>query len=374
MQQLSKVAMDQWNISRELTSVDSDPDPISADVKYLFDVIITCGLHTSLVVFGSVTNILNVIIFSRIGVMDSITISFVALSFTDFGVEFMNTAERVCMIFSLVLAADEREINVDLDALAYTLTWYAKISYDMSVFITVFIAVQKCCCVALPFHFSDVFTPIKSIVINVTIVCGFLVYHLPVMANQDLRWRFDPRTNSSRLVMWVTKERSILLSINDFGRNIYITASQVIVIICLLILVIKLRKSSAFRRTVASGDESTSKEESSKVKFSTRDLNVIKSVTYVAALFVACTIPSVALAYCRQFIPKFDFTGHANLFLVVFRVRNTFIYLCCAVNIFIYYRFNTKFREETKILFRPFLLRVRLRRDQKEAAKGDEGE
>lgn len=329
-------------------------DPISgATLKSLNYFYYPVGL--AMTMFGTATNVINIVVYLRVGLKDIVSFSFFVLSVSDFCFSFL--MGFICFGgYVMALAYPAEPWTLDIFPFVIYFTWYAIIFKDTTVVITAYIAIARCCLVAMPLRFKSIFTRFRTYVSLVTITVVVIILHVPINFTQGLAWVVDPRTNQTRVVLWVTDARVSTLAYHDMvNRNVIPYTSLAVIIISLVVMTSKLIAASNFRHSLSNPkhddvDETTNEKSGnntkSNSKLSARDVRVVKSVCSVAALYVVCILPAVMQSFARLLVPEFNFgRRYTNMYNLVLVVTSTISNINSAVNMFLYYVYNTRFRE-----------------------------
>ncbi|XP_012945488.1 uncharacterized protein LOC106013676 [Aplysia californica] len=368
-------------------------DPVSDELRASMTIAFSLCLHTSIITTGCVTNVINAIIFLRLGLSDSISVSFFFLAISDFVILFQNLLARVFGILDSYLGVNFGML--DIRSLGFLLTTFASVPYDITVCITLYTAVQKCCCVVFPFRFNRVFTRSRSIFINIFIYLVVVCYHIPAIASQHLRLVRNPSSNSTKLSVWFSPDRNRNVAALGLLRNVVITTAEIVVSFCVIVFAYKLKASSQFHSIRAKGEFPSQKEEgtvdpeieengktrgnetdtkrknktgqnghqtssgegrvgSSRKNQTSKEVRATQAVTMVSTLFVSCTLTSVVIIYVSLLYPAFSPRGElVNLYYVTVQVRLTLIFAWLSLNIVVYCAYNTRFRNELFKIFCP---------------------
>ncbi|KAK3720932.1 hypothetical protein RRG08_047498 [Elysia crispata] len=116
-----------------------------------------------------------------------------------------------------------------------------------------------------------------------------------------------------------------------------------------------LKASSRFRSKLASGKTSSNaheapSDESQPGKLTKKDTRVIKQLVFISGLFLCCNLPKLIRIVGDTAESEFSIYGRYRfLFSIVFTIQVLFEILNSSLNFFIYYKFNTRFRENFKI-------------------------
>lgn len=134
---------------------------------------------------GVATNVINIAVFQKLGVKDSMSVGLMTLSITDFLVTFLGLAGTLCFVMDVYYP------HGPIDPLAFHyifVGWNRDIFYVISGWITTFLSVERCVCVVFPFKVKQIFTRGRSIVAMATIYLVIIAIHAPVLATQWLVW------------------------------------------------------------------------------------------------------------------------------------------------------------------------------------------
>ncbi|KAK3767579.1 hypothetical protein RRG08_003840 [Elysia crispata] len=366
-----------------------------------------------LLLFGITANILNIIVFTKTGARDNVTVSFIALSVSDmFYLSFISPFFIVITFHYYVEVKLGIKLNwlIDKDVLAHPSYWYSFVFYETSILITVYISVVRCACVAIPFTVKNIFTSRRAIVTFITFFISVVLLRIPVFMTKRIIHEFDPITNTSQLVFRELYDGGMAERLYDImNRNILNWTSIALVIACLVVMVTKLRASVRFRSSVGAthpaethadtrdGDlnnaqaisseqgagkqasESESSRQTSQTKtfkgkklpslekekqqvLSSKEAQVVRAVVLVAAVFVTCQTPFMAYTLARRFESQFDnevadgkflkWSKYLWLFSLISNIASFFALINASVNIVIHYNFNSRYRETMKTLWK----------------------
>ncbi|CAG5122565.1 unnamed protein product, partial [Candidula unifasciata] len=121
---------------------------ISDDVAIYLHISLNVVVRSVISVAGVVTNLINMIIFSKLGLKDSMSVGLFSLSLTDFLVTVIQLASAVTFVMDLLCV----NAGVDKKYLGYySLAWAISGVYQISCWITAMISIERCYCVVFPF-------------------------------------------------------------------------------------------------------------------------------------------------------------------------------------------------------------------------------
>ncbi|CAG5114808.1 unnamed protein product [Candidula unifasciata] len=334
-------------------------------------------LDFPILIFGMSANIINMVVYIKIGVGDTVSVSFFALSIVHFGCIFFYFAGRVFFVLEKIFNV---ESYIDLGAVFHLVAFYNYLFKDMADGVIVFIAVQKCCCVAIPLHFKNTFTYARSVSALVIMFLAALAYYLPAFTGQRLGPVVDSLTNTTRLVYTYHPRILILIRISKVLNGLILPVlSHSFVVLCSVVLSIKLKRAVSFRNSRPANKKVKtntkllfSKEtfpkldllhqESGKLGFPKRrlqklkgkELKVVQAVYFTAILFIASNIRNVPIKFVGFFVPDLqDICGsrYYNTYVLVTSVQSLLDHLGTALHLFIYVKFNRMYRRKLKALF-----------------------
>ena len=106
------------------------------------------------------------------------------------------------------------------------------------------------------------------------------------------------------------------------------------------------------------GKETASSSNKGKQVLSSKEAQVVRSVFFVACVFVTCQVPFMAYSLARRIDSHFDdgVAGGVSRYIYLFSLCSTvskiFAMINASVNIVVYYNFNSRFRSRMKLLWK----------------------
>ena len=312
-------------------------------------------LYVLFLVAGLVSNPLNIVTFLKSGVNDSVTVLLLTISISDaiFLCFFAPTILRSS--FSWLGTFQIREVNEVVNILF----WPAFTFYDFSAYVSVFLGVTRCACVAMPLQFKSVFTTKRTVFSVIVLFCADVLLHVPVLTIFKLRWKTDPMTNTTFLAV-VGESRDVCLykqSLNDIiNKNTLQVISFITMVTCTILLKFKLYESSKVRsKSWSATDTDKEKHSSSKGKsheLSSKDIRVVQSVILVCSIYIMAQLPSLIYTALRNLYPGLC-PGCKYVYLLIICFKSTFLFYLfnASVNILVYYNYNSKYKSVFRSLF-----------------------
>ncbi|GFR82500.1 chemosensory receptor A [Elysia marginata] len=296
----------------------------------------------AILLFGLISNIINIIVFFKAGLKDNVTTLLFFLAISDLTFIILITPTPCTKI--ILRFARSWSWPFPLDFTYLLLYWPAFTAYDLSAFISVSLGVMRCACVAMPLKFKLVFTRRRTILTVLALFVLAVSLRIPVLSIFRVAWRTDAATNVTTAYL-AAVNRVAMSRINDvMNRGLVVWINYAIMVSCVALLSFKLFQASKIRRSCSSKSDSTSKKTAGD-GLSSKDLQVIKSVVIVCAIFIFSQLPFLLYSTARLINPELTSTSRMRrLFSFFSHVSLTCSYLNASINIFVYYNYNSKYR------------------------------
>ncbi|KAK3763822.1 hypothetical protein RRG08_050186 [Elysia crispata] len=308
-------------------------DATLASLSVLFKLIVNPALG----IMGLCTNIINIVVFYKMGLADGVTQNFFILSISDCCLSSLSLTSSVAYIlYSEVfdgLGGPEYQAQVVYGASILIGTF----PQSVSLVTTVVIAVVRCCCVAIPLRVKLLMTARRQLAVILTFTSCSAVLLIYAFSPSRVIFVHNPLTNASFILIVDLKwyEYTVFSNLSSY-------IGFIIVITCVIILTISLNKASNFRDKTTGGPLTSVGEQT---KDGSREARIIKTVMFVSIVFILCYIPAMVLTMIGTLVEEFSLDGiYSNANLLNLMVMEMFIVINATVNIFIYYFFNTRYR------------------------------
>lgn len=354
---------------------------LMADETYVWICLVFSIVCTVLSLFGIVGNALAIRAFLSMGLKDGVTISFLFLSFSDLAYLTALAVHAVSLGFAMV----ERWTNYQ--------TWFKVepfgvyiffsnvgiLIYLLTVLTTTYLAVAKCMCVAMPLHFKNTFTKKRTLVILTVFLVLSVGSYLPILVYMRMVEKFDPRTNSTRSVLWISSKRDDVRDYVWLARDVTVTfVTQIIVTVCVIIMVRCLRAASNFRqkfigqrvcltrKVIATQVSSFNKTSTNRtyiqtvsetiqfpplasppsVKLSSAEVSIIQQVVLISFVFIGCNTPKLLVDLTAMLVSDFTLgKPYQNVYLTTISLMELCQAFNSSISFIIYHKYNTSFRQ-----------------------------
>ncbi|KAI8795409.1 fMet-Leu-Phe receptor [Biomphalaria glabrata] len=313
--------------------------------------------------FGILTNTIVIRTFMAMGPADGMTVAFLLMSLVDLTFSAVSFSLSISTIFLILETLSGSLFPVQPYGIG---VYFANLLIPLSAIIslqTSFIAIARCLCVAAPFYFKNVFTRSLTLAFMVSFTVFSSAVYVPVFVFMGMVDKTDNIKNLTRPMLWVSPNREPTKSIVSTIIAIIIPlASQLIVIVTLVVMATSLRNSYHFRLSAAIGidspkrnrqsaapsgiDRPTSKTANKECTISSKEMQIIKQVALLSALYVVCHIPKIMFIITGLVLPEFNLNRELqNLYLTMSNTRMLFEMINSASNFPIYFKYNSKFRK-----------------------------
>ncbi|KAK3772873.1 hypothetical protein RRG08_024058 [Elysia crispata] len=292
---------------------------------------------------GIVTNVLNIAVFTRMGLHETTTISMLALAVSDL----------ICCILTSWVVLCYIPAFRDLPSLPFISTEVATAlggSFKVYVtrtggMLTALITVERCLCVVAPLKVKRIIT---LSVTRAIVIVVFAITVLPSFAYvfwDILTWKFYPHLNKT-LIGVVHNDQPVVTLVNQINGFVcgfgYLFISSLIIFVCTIFLITVLLRSHKWRGNFNSQDKSTDQKSAG----STKEIKLIRMVTAIATIFILGMLPGMSVLCGTAILPeKFSLRGPFAPFYVFCTSLATITEATnSSINFFVYFTMGTKFK------------------------------
>ena len=318
-----------------------------------------------IVIFGLVSNTINIVVFAKIGFRDNVTVTLLFLSLSDLLNLILNCPVVVARFMGKNFPYHVWPFHPKI--LFFGMFWWAYIFYDYSSFVSVFLALVRCACVSRPLRFKSMFTISRTVTILSVLFLMAVTLRVPVLTVFRLSWEVNPVTKSTfRSIEFAENFEEIYKANDIINMNIIPWIAYIIMVSCVIVLASHLQAASKFRQSLQSVSNGSSGHENPELqndksdvennplgknkkpsnKISAKDLQVIKSVIMICVIFIVSQLPYQITCTIRLIDPEYSEFNKKILALgFANHICTTFGFLNASVNIFVHYYFNTRYRD-----------------------------
>ncbi|XP_059157404.1 uncharacterized protein LOC131941858 [Physella acuta] len=313
-------------------------------------------LHGVISLAGVLSNSVNVLVFIRLGLKDSMSVGLWALSFTDLIVSTLQLASCVCYCVAYVYPNNPIS---PWSIGSFIFGWARSVAYYISCWITTIIALERCYCVVAPFLVKLVFTKSRCVV---SITCIYLFHVglvIPVFIYDPLEWvpaTLGEKDANGSLIFFMqfqttfTKLGAKWDTINSLAYGVTLSLiSQGLLLFCTFWMVFSLKNSSKIRKHSETKQNRENHQNSDNL--SARERRLVKVVILLAIIQTVCSVPRFMVTAVYYLVPGFVLGAYDNISILMWEWSYIFSSVCCASNILVYLKLNANFRQKVKAMF-----------------------
>ena len=323
------------------------------EVFIYLSVVFEMALNPVLGVVGICINVINMVVFYRMGLSDGVTQNFFILSLSDGLFAMTAVANSMGYLFRVAVRALVGYNNpLELAAqIIYQGTFYSSpFAQNVSLITTVVIAVVRCCSVAIPLQVKQIL-PAKRQLAAILFLSG-IATSISVYVLAPMHIVYAPHPVRNYTMIFFNGQRwsayTVFTNVSSFGGFI-------ICIACVAILSVSLKKASKFRESSSTGTSdsaNTGKTSSKHSKERQRNTRIVRTVVLVSVIFIVCNVPNILFYLLRMFLNGFSLRGrYSNAMKFTLMVVEIFWLLSVCLNTVIYYFCNSRYRTIFRALF-----------------------
>ncbi|KAK3752270.1 hypothetical protein RRG08_011231 [Elysia crispata] len=306
-------------------------------------------------IFGIVSNIINIVVFTKNGFTESVNVCLVALATLDLcsHMVVLGTAP-----LGILLSQNVQNLDFDPLSVMYLVACFLNGSlYNTACFISSFVNMERCLCFILPLRIKTLITPRRSAAAVATFFLASICSVLPAYLSMKLDWR--PHATLNRSVLGLVTFRSDTSRMFDI--TYYITSIFHVFCFSILLasnagLAVSLRKQAKWQRSVTSEPQTGNRNTTGSCRSrspSSRNMRVGRMIQVVSLVLLVSYMPTIALLLMAMRIPEVGEISVDDTRTVTVWALATFVLSAnSSMNILLYHRMNSRFRNTFKTLFR----------------------
>ena len=243
------------NVTYTLSPQNSSAFTVLYLAQYFATVQVLSTCWPAIILFGFISNIVNIIVFVKSGAKDNVGVLLISLAVSDLTFLILITPSMCGFVIFAFFRSHSWPF--DHQFISYLFYWPAFTAFDLSTYISVSLGVMRCACVAMPLKFKLVFTKSKTIIWVIFLVVLTVSLRIPVLSILRISWKTDLSTNKS-VPYLLSRNYESMSQINDvLNRGILIYLAYATMIICVSVLSLKLYQAAQIRRSCTAGGIAT---------------------------------------------------------------------------------------------------------------------
>ncbi|KAH9488041.1 hypothetical protein Btru_065493 [Bulinus truncatus] len=313
---------------------------ISEETRLLVDIfnLIMIGFIASTVsLLGIFGNIINIVVFVKLGLRTSVNISFLSLAVSDL-CNLVTTA-WFCVCVNPYLNYDTSLVIFPTEVQHLTAGFPHACFARITAWTTVFMTAERCLCITFPFRIRQIITPRRTALAMVVIYLVVILAMIPEYLYVRLDWKYDSETNASRLGLVFSKDRTNLEGLSFLLYSVLMLTSFPTIVCFTTVLILKLKQNTEWR-------SQTNKNSSQTESLSRRDKSAIVTVMVVSSVFICTFTPTLLFSILGFAIPGFSVHGqYKDMFFILSYVAFALDATNASINIILYYVTNSSYRQ-----------------------------
>ncbi|GFO08202.1 chemosensory receptor b [Plakobranchus ocellatus] len=329
-------------------------------------VIFYCIVGGAINLMGTVTNVLNIMVFCRQGFRESINVSLCGLAVSDLGS--LLTLQWLNICFNPLF--QQADLPFDPLQIEYITGGWPHVCFvRITGLITAYITLERCLCITMPLKVKLIMTPRNTVVYVISAHLVMFACTAPAYSVNLPHWEWNPRRNRTILGLRLTSNREEVEKYAHGLNNSFGFGTFAVIIVLTIILASSLNSKTRWRDQATSaaaqtisqhapgsqGAVPTAKLASASGTVSSaskKDRRVVKMVVSISSIFVGCFIPVTTIFIAKIIVPGFGkFGSQDNIYQAIMSIAFVFETINSSVNIFIYFKLSTKFRTTFKTMF-----------------------
>uniref|UniRef100_A0A2C9KNU2 G-protein coupled receptors family 1 profile domain-containing protein n=1 Tax=Biomphalaria glabrata TaxID=6526 RepID=A0A2C9KNU2_BIOGL len=299
-------------------------------------------LSSAIGLFGLGANVINMCVFVKQGLNNSMNVSFFATAVSDL----CSLATLLWLNVCLNPFIDNLELPVVFTEVQYlSAGWPHGCAARITSWITAYITAERCLSIVFPLKIKQMINAKRTTVIIIIIFVINTLSLVPEYATVYFDWNWYPTKNKTLLGLAFRANRPAAEGLVFTFHASLAIVSFVAVVVFTSALVIRLRSTAEWRKTSTFDPKQTDNT-------TARDRKTMTMVILVATNLIVCYTPTVSFSIASSLLPDFTVVGKQhNLFHSAWSFAFLFHSINCSINIFFYYKMSSKYRANLKNLF-----------------------
>ncbi|KAK6978511.1 neuromedin-U receptor 2 [Biomphalaria glabrata] len=317
-------------------------------------------LHALTSVSGVITNVLNLMVLTGLGMTSRSNVGVIALSITDL---FMSATEMI-ITSSYFISYLCPDLLFDFQSMiSKLLGWIRYPGFFISTWITTFISIERCVSVVYPFRAKQMFSVKRNSAIILCISCLYMGTVYQIFSSLTLSYNEKPSSemNSSKgeaiiVTFTFTQDTSDVEMIIDIVCAMFLSIlCQVVLIVCTALMICALKYSSQVRRPQIEDHNSSGRHKSDGLfhgsLLTPKERRMIKVTLCLALVITGCNIPRYVIVVLYYSMLALDLDKYYELTFCLWIFSDFLISLYSSCNFFVYLKLNSKFRKRLFWIF-----------------------
>ncbi|XP_059153458.1 neuropeptide FF receptor 2-like [Physella acuta] len=334
--------IENWLQNRSATVKTVKDVLVSNSTLSVVEYVINGWFDLVLCLIGTVTNIIEIYVFSKLGFKETVNISMTFIAFWDLIRITSGGGHRLYAPVSLISPSFGKTWQTFT---LMNLHYLHIISSNVSYVLGAYVAVERCLCVSVPFKVKSILTP--KLTTTVCAILSFVVFStfVPIFLVFEPIWIYSEQSNSSIMIYKYTEfYKTYGEKYQDANQTlgaVYPSFSLITMIFSTIIISFYLNKTSKTRYGLTRTNPKTTKQQT----MSRKEKQVVKMLLVIINIYIVNIMPRVLGCLAMLIEPEFYiFRFYNNLFWVIMYTVFALDFLNSSVHLFVFYFMSSKFR------------------------------
>ncbi|KAI8775241.1 N-formyl peptide receptor 2 [Biomphalaria glabrata] len=331
------------NFSQSIISPEGHSALVSDVFVKTFGSIVDMWMSLIISLIGVCGNIITLVVFYRLGFMDTVNITMGAITAWDLVRVLCGSVHRLYGPVSLVSeAVGVSWQNVTLVNIVYMHIVAGNVSYVIGGYV----ALERCLCVSFPFKVKSIITPRLTMAVCLTISISVFASQFPIFLVFEYQWVYSQLYGQDVAIYQYTHFYSVhgqkFMESYRYFSFLYPLLSLSFMVVSTVIISYHLQKASDFRNKVSAA---TKHQDGIRSEMSARDRQVVKMLLAVIVIYMIVLVPRVAhfvTMLCEA--EYYTLRYYNNIFWVVLYSVSFLDLLNSTCNLLIFYSMSSRFR------------------------------
>ncbi|KAK6965095.1 growth hormone secretagogue receptor type 1 [Biomphalaria glabrata] len=283
---------------------------------------------------GLWTNAVNIVVFSKQGLKNSMNLSFFLLAITDLLGLLTQLFHNFCLNpYVTLIDAPVNFMEIQFLTAGSPNACLVRITG----WITVYITGERCLSIAFPLKIKQIVTFERTAVIMFFIYIVNLAAIAPLYFGAYFTWKIQAGRNATVLGVGYTNDIQIILDLVYIFMATLTLLAFLSAIVLTSILVVSLKQKSKWRQA--------STYDKDQGGLSSKDKKTIRMVIVVASVLIVCYTPSSINSIVSPLVPGYTINGHqSNSFEAAWSFAFLLHSFNSSVTMVLYYRMSSKYK------------------------------
>ncbi|KAK3802287.1 hypothetical protein RRG08_016678 [Elysia crispata] len=298
-------------------------------------------LQIAICTFGIFSNIINILVFYKMGLSSASNINLFLLAIADA----FSISAILLISFQDIYEDSHLPMNMGDVALLTSHAFY--FFSAMCSWITTVISMERTCCIIYPMKVKQIFTPRNICAMITAMVIYQIATGLPKSLATGLTTTTSPLTNKTITIFDFRKLDRYMYTTSQFiSFSVPNLICFIIALVATIFFIVNFKQSRQLRKTMSGSGEKSD-------KMSDKDARLIRLVILICIIYIVGTAPNTGVFLVQTTYRPLNRADPylGNFYRALNVITNLFQATASSVNIFVYFGMGSKFKETFEEIF-----------------------